>query len=202
MNAASATARPLAQPLAPLPVRTPAYTSAQIALHWLSVSLMAALVLSGEIRHLLTSQTTVTMRSVMVVHIGCGMALLAVTLARACVRMTRRRAAATGFRMQDACAHAVHMAIYAVILGECLLGWIIVNAKGFAVPLPGTGLEFPRLVAADPALVITAIWAHEVLAWMMYGLLALHIAAALWHHYISRDDTLARMRLRVRNARS
>jgi cytochrome b561 len=93
------------------------------------------------------------------------------------------------------------LAIYAFILAECLLGWIIVNAKGFAIPLPLTSLEFPRLVAADPALVITAIWAHDVLAWMLYGLLALHIGAALWHHYVSRDDTLARMRLRVRKQR-
>lgn len=183
---------------ASVPVASRAYTPAQVALHWLSVSLMAALVFSGEIRHLLVSQTSIPMRSVMIIHIGCGMALLVVTLARALVRITHRRASAGGFCMQDACAHAVHLMIYAVILGECLLGWIIVNAKGFAVPLPLTGLEFPRLVSADPALVITAIWAHEVLAWMMYGLLALHIAAALWHHYVNRDDTLARMRLRLR----
>lgn len=183
------------------PVAAQAYTRAQIALHWLSVSLMTVLALSGEIRHLLVSHTAIPMRWVMILHIGCGMALLLVTLARALVRMTRRRAAAAGFCMQDACAHAVHLAIYAFILAECLLGWIIVNAKGFAIPLPLTGLEFPRLVAADPALVITAIWAHDVLAWMLYGLLALHIGAALWHHYVSRDDTLARMRLRVRKQR-
>lgn len=182
-------------------VAAPAYTSAQIALHWLSVTLMSLLVLSGEIRHLLVGHTTIPMRSVMIVHIGCGMALLIVTLARALVRATRRRAAAKGFCMQDACAHAVHLSIYAFILGECLLGWIIVNAKGFAVPLPFTSLEFPRLVSADPALVITAIWAHDMLAWLLYGLLALHIGAALWHHFVKHDDTLARMRPNVRKQR-
>lgn len=186
---------------APVPVAARAYTPAQVTLHWLSVGLMALLALSGEIRHLLVGHTSIPMRSVMILHIGCGMALLVVTLARACVRMTRRRVAASGFCMQDACAHAVHLSIYAFILGECLLGWIIVNAKGFAIPLPLTDLEFPRLVAADPALVITAIWAHDVMAWMLYGLLMLHIGAALWHHYVSRDDTLARMRLRLRKQR-
>lgn len=184
---------------APLP--PPAYTPAQIVLHWLSVCLMSILVLSGEVRHLLISQTATSMRSIMVVHIGCGMALLVVTLVRAGVRMRRRRAAATGWRTQDACAHAVHAAIYVVIVGECLLGWIIVNAKGFAIPLPMTGLEFPRLVSGDPALVIAAIWAHEVLARMMYALLALHIAAALWHHYVWHDNTMARMRMQVGRAR-
>ncbi|MGE8621237.1 MAG: cytochrome b, partial [Achromobacter spanius] len=172
---------------------TPAYTKAQIALHWLSVSLMSILVLAGELRHLLTAQTGVSMRSVMIVHIGCGMALLGVTLVRTVVRITRRRAVGDGFCMQDACAHAVHLCIYAFIFASCLVGWVVVNAKGLAVPVPFTSLEFPRLVSADPALVATTVWLHNMLTWALYGLLALHIVAALGHHYIFRDDTLARM---------
>ncbi|MGE8632464.1 MAG: cytochrome b [Achromobacter piechaudii] len=177
-------------PAAPAP---PAYTQAQIALHWLSVGLMSTLVLAGELRHLLTAQTGLTMRSVMIVHIGCGMALLAVTIIRTMVRVTRRRVQRDGFCMQDACAHAVHLCIYAFIFASCLVGWVIVNAKGLAVPIPFTDLEFPRLVSADPALVATAVWAHDLLAWGLYGLLAMHIVAALAHHVIARDDTLARM---------
>jgi len=177
----------------PATLATQAYTKAQIALHWLSVSLMSILVLAGELRHLLTAQTGVSMRSVMIVHIGCGMALLAVTLVRTVVRISHRRAVGDGFCMQDACAHAVHLCIYAFIFASCLVGWVIVNAKGLAVPVPFTGLEFPRLVSADPALVATTVWIHDLLAWALYGLLALHIVAALGHHYIFRDDTLARM---------
>lgn len=177
----------------PAALATQAYTKAQIALHWLSVSLMSILVLAGELRHLLTAHTGVSMRSVMIVHIGCGMALLAVTLVRTVVRITNRRVAGNGFCMQDACAHAVHLCIYAFIFASCLVGWVVVNAKGLAVPVPFTSLEFPRLVSADPALVATTVWLHDMLTWALYGLLVLHIVAALGHHYIARDDTLARM---------
>ncbi|MGB3433883.1 cytochrome b [Achromobacter sp.] len=176
----------------------PAYSRIRIFLHWLSVSLMLSLVLAGEARHLLTNLTAIPMRSVMVVHIGGGMALLAVTLVRALVRISSRRARSAAFSLQDACAHAVHLAIYVLILGECLLGWIIVNAKGFAVPMPYTGLEFPLLVSADPALVAPTVRVHDIFGWMLYGLLALHIGAALWHHFVARDHTLARMAWRQR----
>ncbi|WP_332612694.1 cytochrome b [Achromobacter sp. ESBL13] len=182
----------------PAALATQAYTTSQIALHWLSVSLMGILILAGELRHVLTAQTGVSMRSVMIVHIGCGMALLVVTMVRTVVRITRRRAAGADFCMQDACAHAVHLSIYAFIFASCMVGWVVVNAKGLAVPLPFTNLEFPRLVAADPALVVTTVWMHDMLTWGLYGLLALHIVAALAHHFIVRDDTLARMAWRRR----
>jgi len=181
----------------PTPI-APAYSRTRIFLHWLSVSLMLSLVFAGETRHLLTNLTAIPMRSVMVVHIGCGMALLAVTLIRALVRISSRRARSAAFSLQDACAHAVHLAIYAVILGECLLGWVIVNAKGFAVPLPYIGLEFPLLVSADPALVSSTVRIHDIFGWMLYGLLGVHIGAALWHHFVARDHTLAKMTWRQR----
>ena len=177
----------------PAALATQAYSTSQIALHWLSVSLMGILILAGELRHVLTAQTGVSMRSVMIVHIGCGMALLAVTMVRTVVRISRRRAAGADFSMQDACAHAVHLFIYAFIFASCMVGWVVVNAKGLAVPVPFTNLEFPRLVAADPALVVTTVWMHDMLTWGLYGLLGLHIVAALAHHFIARDDTLSRM---------
>lgn len=177
----------------PTHLASPAYTRSQIALHWLSVSLMSALILAGEFRHLLTAHTILSMRSVMIAHIACGMALLAVTLIRAGVRMAQRRAAGAARCLQDNCAHAVHLAIYGFILAECLIGWIIVNAKGMAVPVPFTTLEFPRLVDAHPDTVAASVLAHDVLGWLLYGLLALHVAAALWHHFVVRDGTLARM---------
>ncbi|WMD18306.1 cytochrome b/b6 domain-containing protein [Achromobacter seleniivolatilans] len=177
---------------------SPAYTRSQIALHWLSASLMIALILAGELRHLITAYTALSMRAVMIAHIACGMALLAVTLIRAGVRIAQRRAPGATRCVQDTCAHAVHLAIYGFVLAECLIGWIIVNAKGLAVPVPFTTLEFPRLVSENSGTVAASVLAHDVLGWLLYGLLALHVAAALWHHLVVRDGTLARMGWRRR----
>jgi cytochrome b561 len=34
---------------------------------------------------------------------------------------------------------------------------------------------------------------HRIMAWTLVALLAAHVPAALWHHFIRRDDTLRRM---------
>ncbi|NHR08266.1 cytochrome b [Chromobacterium haemolyticum] len=186
--------------MSPSPLSTPAaashgYPRLQILFHWLSVLLMACLALAGGLRHVLVKHASIEMRSVMIVHIGCGMALLFVTLLRAATRLAGSALpplAGSG-RAQRACAHAAHLAIYALILASCLLGWVIVNAKGLAIPMPLLGFEFPRLVAADPALVVATVRLHDWLAWACYALLAVHIAAAVWHHVALKDGTLQRM---------
>ncbi|MCD5362838.1 MULTISPECIES: cytochrome b [Chromobacterium] len=175
--------------------RSQGYPRLQILFHWLSVLLMASLALAGGLRDLLVSHTAIDMRSVMVVHIGCGMALLSLTLLRAATRLAGPALPplAGSSRAQRACAHAAHLAIYGFILGSCLLGWIIVNAKGLRIPVPLLGIYFPRLVEADPALVVSAVRLHEWLGWIFYGLLAVHVSAAIWHHAVLKDDTLRRM---------
>lgn len=51
----------------------------------------------------------------------------------------------------------------------------------------------PAFVARDKAMF--AFWqqTHEVLAWALMALIALHVLAALKHHFLDRDDTLTRV---------
>ena len=130
----------------------------QIALHWLSVALMCSLVLAGELRHLLVEHADMRMRPIMIVHIGSGMALLVVMLMRSALRARPRQA---------------HRRDHPAAVGECLAGWVIVNAKGLVIPMPGTW-DFPRLVDADPQLVRYMVQAHEWLGFLLYALLAAH----------------------------
>ena len=124
--------------------RSQGYPRLQILFHWLSVLLMASLALAGGLRDLLVSHTAIDMRSVMVVHIGCGMALLSLTLLRAATRLAGPALPplAGSSRAQRVCAHAAHLAIYGFILGSCLLGWIIVNAKGLRIRCPCSASTF------------------------------------------------------------
>ena len=52
------------------------------------------------------------------------------------------------------------------------------------------GLGLSRLVDADPQLVRYMVQAHEWLGFLLYALLAAHIGAALWHHWVVKDGTL------------
>ena len=51
----------------------------------------------------------------------------------------------------------------------------------------------PNIARPDAALFGWATLAHEIAAWTIAGLVALHAAGALKHHWIDRDDVLERM---------
>ena len=51
----------------------------------------------------------------------------------------------------------------------------------------------PNLVAKNKLLAETLGDIHASLAWLLFYVLLLHVAAALKHHFLDRDDTLRRM---------
>jgi cytochrome b561 len=72
-----------------------------------------------------------------------------------------------------------------------LLGWLMMSAKGKAVPF--FGLQLPALIAPDKALAHNFEDIHEAVGVIGYYLIGLHAGAALFHHYLMRDNTLRRM---------
>jgi len=92
---------------------------------------------------------------------------------------------------QTTAAHIVAWAFYALMIVVPILGVAMMQADGKPVALLGATL--PSLVSVDKA------WAHEledVHEWLgnaMMVLIALHVAATLFHWRVLRDNTLARM---------
>ena len=54
-------------------------------------------------------------------------------------------------------------------------------------------LPLPDLLAKDKALGEQLKLVHESLNWTLAVLVAVHVAAALRHHFVDRDDVLHRM---------
>ena len=92
---------------------------------------------------------------------------------------------------QHALARSMHWALYAFLLVMPVLGWLMLSAKG--KPIPWFGLELPALIAPDRNLAKALEDIHEAIGVLGYWLIGLHAAAALWHHYAVRDDTLHHM---------
>ncbi|MGE0740012.1 MAG: YceI family protein [Hyphomonadaceae bacterium] len=105
-------------------------------------------------------------------------------------------------------AKATHWAFYVLMIALPLTGWLYVSAGWsehddqplmvtthwfglFVVPhlfgLPGAGLDVRESVAE------ASMGVHSKLAWAALVLAALHVAAALKHHFFDRDETLAHM---------
>ena len=88
-------------------------------------------------------------------------------------------------------ASAMHLALYVFMFAMPVLGWLTLSAAG--KPIPFFGLELPALVGADKALGRQILEIHETGAVLGYGIIGLHAAAAIYHHYVLRDNTLQRM---------
>lgn len=88
-------------------------------------------------------------------------------------------------------AKLMHAALYALMIGAPLAGWLILSAAG--KPIPFFGLELPPLVDKNPDLAGQIKELHELAGTAGYWLIGLHAAAGLFHHYVSRDNTLTRM---------
>jgi cytochrome b561 len=126
-------------------------------------------------------------------HFMLGLSVLALALLRLLVNVTRSAPPIVPEppKWQQLSAKLMHLALYALMLGTPLLGWLLLSAAG--KPIPFFGLQLPALIAQskDTAGFIKEI--HETVANAGYLLIGLHAAAALYHHYGVRDNTLQRM---------
>ncbi len=95
-------------------------------------------------------------------------------------------------RRQQQLAHAGHLTLYLLMLAIPVSGWLMSSAKG--VPTVWFGvLPIPDLIGKDKALGAQLADLHALLSWAMVAVLVAHVGAALKHHFIDRDDVLARM---------
>ena len=89
-------------------------------------------------------------------------------------------------------AHLTHWLLYAALFVMPLSGYTITSAAN--VPFKFYKLvPVPLLVPPDRALSHQAADVHEWTAWFLISLLGLHVAAALRHHFLLKDDVLTKM---------
>jgi cytochrome b561 len=89
-------------------------------------------------------------------------------------------------------AHWTHVALYVLFFAAPLTGWLFSSAAGFQTVYLGL-LPIPDLLGKNKALADLLKLAHHGVNYALTAVVALHIAAALKHHFIDRDDVLIRM---------
>ncbi len=129
-------------------------------------------------------------------HKWAGVTILALSAARLLWRLSHRPPADLPMpAWQQRAAHAVHLLLYGLFFAVPLAGWAYSSAAGFPVVWFGV-LPLPDFVPVDRALAEAIKPLHKLLAFALTGTVLLHVAAALKHHFIDRDGTLQRLRLR------
>ncbi len=168
------------------------YGSLSIGLHWLMLLLLIAVYACMELRGIFPRGSDA--RELMKTwHFMLGLSVLALALLRLLVSIASSAPEITPDppAWQKPLAKSTHLALYALMLGLPLAGWLILSAAG--KPIPFFGLHLPALIGESKNTAEFIKDIHETVATAGYFLIGLHAAAALYHHYIVRDNTLQRM---------
>ena len=104
-------------------------------------------------------------------------------------------------RWERVSASALHWTFYGLMLILPITGWIIVSASPLniptllykLVPLPHIGLVHDLPMGTRHAIEKNVGTSHILLAYAFGVLILLHIAAALKHQFLQRDNVLLRM---------
>jgi cytochrome b561 len=170
------------------------YSRGAIILHWL----IAVLIVMNFIGAFVAEDMPKDQEAVVMgYHKANGILVLLLTVVRIAWRLIYRPPplAETLKAWEAALARVTHWLFYLLMLAVPLAGWGMHSAWSKGKPVNIFGIvDMPALpVAHDRPTVGVFHDLHEVLALTMLGLLALHIAAALKHHFVDRDTTLRRI---------
>lgn len=159
-------------------------------LHWGMFALIAVQLVGGHVMQELPKQTAIRGLAYDT-HESLGLVVLLLVFARLSWKLANPTPVGVGPQWQRLAARAAHVALYVLMIAVPVVGYLMVDAKGYDVAF--FGLTAPDLLGTDKTLAGRLNDAHDILAWALAALVALHAGAAVWHHVVARDGTLRRM---------
>ena len=167
------------------------YDTVAMGLHWLIAALMIFMLsFGGDLMEEGGGSLAPSL------HVSIGSAILVLTVLRLLWRLANPPPAypASMAPWEQMASKATQLVFYILLIGIPLTGWLAmprflshesamteITIFG-AFPLPGA-----------PSLGLPMRSFHELMSNISIALLALHVLAALKHHFINRDDVLRRM---------
>jgi cytochrome b561 len=169
------------------------YGSLSIALHWVMLLLLIAVYATIELRGMFPKGSD-PREAMKAWHFMLGLAVFGLVWLRLAVHtiagpVPRVQPEPPGW--QSALAKLMHVALYLFMIAMPILGWLVLSAEG--KPIPFFGVSLPALIAENKQSAKSLQEIHETVGELGYWLIGVHAAAALFHHYIARDNTLRRM---------
>lgn len=168
------------------------YSAPAVLFHWMVAALIfVALILAWSFEDL---PATPHKRMLVQLHVSFGMTVLPLAVLRFVWR-TFHHPPPFPIVMplwQRRLAGWVHVLLYAAIFLQPITGYMTAVTDGHTPEWFGV-FPLPLLLEENSALHAIVRWLHVGAQWPLYGLLVMHIGAALYHHFVLRDDGILRM---------
>ncbi|CAG4897626.1 cytochrome b [Paraburkholderia saeva] len=171
--------------------RGPRFAPSLIVLHWLIALIIIGML--GVGLYMVGLPKGLPFKATLInFHKSLGMTVFLLVLIRIVVRMAVGRPALPPMRAwQRAAARITQVLLYVGMIVMPLTGYLGSSFNSYGTRF--WGILLPKWGWDDKGLRSFFFGIHEVCAWIMIALIALHIAGALKHQLIDRDGLLARM---------
>ncbi|MDX2258730.1 MAG: cytochrome b [Hyphomicrobiaceae bacterium] len=172
------------------------YSGTARGYHWIVVALIAIQIPVGlymAYRGNVLNLWDGTTNSLYSAHKIGGVIIFALVMARLAYRLGNGapKPEPTLEPWQRTVSEITHWSLYALLLAIPVFGYIGVSAYP-ALDIFGL-FKLPGLVAPDKVTAEQAFYLHKLAGYALGLLLAMHIGAALYHHFVRGDNVLARM---------
>jgi cytochrome b561 len=177
-----------------MPTRTPParYGVPAQFFHWVIAALIVIQFVLGRMQEHLP--VGVRKLGILARHKSVGMTILMLAILRLAWRLWHPAPPlpSTMRPLERWAARASHVSFYVLLFAMPLTGWMMSSAKNYSVSWFGL-FTWPNLIGKNEAAFNFLRSTHDVLSGLLFTIAALHILAALKHHFWDRDDVLVRM---------
>jgi cytochrome b561 len=184
---------------APTGARRPSFDSLTIGFHWATVFLVLAMFASAWLHALAEARQSDFTPVLLQIHRSIGVTIWVVTALRLAWRLTK--VSLPPFpphmsRLHRATVKLSEYGLYALLLAQPATGLLttVFSGRPFAL----FWWEVSPLLPRDEMLRAAFHLSHEIGAWAFAALIVGHAAAALFHHFVLRDDVLEWMAPAIR----
>lgn len=167
------------------------YSNRMVIVHWLTLALVVAAWLLGDMVHDARKEEGATLLGY-AVHGLVGGTVLLFTLARLYFRSKDGTPPPVGQSSMDSVAKGIHYALYAVLVLLPVSGVMQVATSDVSKALmAGDAALLPQKFTGVPAHEV-----HEMLVTVLIVLVVVHVLGAIKHQLIDKDNLMERMSLR------
>jgi cytochrome b561 len=162
-----------------------------MTLHWIT----AALILANLLLGVSMVQLPISPRKInwYLWHKSIGISVFLLTSLRLAWRAWRPHPPPVWMPpWQQRAARVSHVSLYVLLLLIPLSGWLYSSATGVQVVYLGV-VPLPGVLPKDRVLAAVLLGVHVTFNVLLVTVVAIHVAAALKHHFVDRDGVLARM---------
>ena len=167
------------------------YSTGSKIFHWL-IAFIVIMMLSGSF--FLDDVPNQYQSLAYMIHKSCGLTVLFLMIARYLwlLHSGKPSLPVNTPGWQKILSRMVQYGFYLFLITMACCGWIMSVAEG-RIPSYFGLINLPLPIEPNKALAKLMEQSHKTIAWVLIALLVLHVAGAIKHHFINKDNVLKRM---------